>query len=57
MTKYIVTFICDIDFEVEAEDENAAIEVASQLLDIGERCLEISVTDVEVITAENNYEK
>jgi len=52
MTNYIVTFICDIDFEVEAEDENAAIEVASQLLDIGERCLEISVTDVEVINGD-----
>jgi hypothetical protein len=49
--KYIVTFICDIDFEVESEDENAAIEMASQLLDIGDRYLKISVTDVEVIEA------
>jgi hypothetical protein len=47
--KYLVTFICDIDFEVESEDENAAIEIASQLLDIGDHPLEISVTDVEVI--------
>ena len=53
MTNYIVTFICDVDFEVEAEDETTAIEMASQLLDIGERCLEISVTDVEVITGED----
>lgn len=50
MAKYIVTFIGDI--EVEAEDEDAAIEMASQLLDAGDRCLEISVTDVEVIEVE-----
>ncbi len=51
--KYIVTFICDIDFEVESEDENAAIEMASQLLDIGDKCSEISVNGIEVIIDED----
>jgi hypothetical protein len=45
MTKYIVTFVCDMDFEVEADNKDDAINKAIDLVNVGDEC---TIHDVEV---------